>query len=312
MNWSSALNSAPGNSLNINGFENGWHQMTVKKKGLGRGLDALLRSSEAKDDPGAQLRDVSLELIHPSPFQPRKHFDEDALRSLADSIRAQGLIAPVVLRRRSGEYELIAGERRWRAAQLAGLQQIPAIVRDIDDHQAAALALIENLQREDLDPIEQAEAMRRLIKEFEMTHQQVADILGISRPVVSNALRLLDLAEPVRQLLQNKQLDAGHARALAGLPMAQQPLLAEKIVAKALTVRQVEGMVRKLNESTLNPPEPIPADPDTALLLRQISDALGVQVDLVQNARGGGRLKLRFDQPGQLSRILDRLLQEQG
>ncbi|OZB36654.1 MAG: chromosome partitioning protein ParB [Halothiobacillus sp. 14-56-357] len=286
--------------------------MTVKKKGLGRGLDALLRSSEAKDDPGAQLRDVSLELIHPSPFQPRKHFDEDALRSLADSIRAQGLIAPVVLRRRSGEYELIAGERRWRAAQLAGLQQIPAIVRDIDDHQAAALALIENLQREDLDPIEQAEAMRRLIKEFEMTHQQVADILGISRPVVSNALRLLDLAEPVRQLLQNKQLDAGHARALAGLPMAQQPLLAEKIVAKALTVRQVEGMVRKLNESTLNPPEPIPADPDTALLLRQISDALGVQVDLVQNARGGGRLKLRFDQPGQLSRILDRLLQEQG
>jgi len=286
--------------------------MTVKKKGLGRGLDALLRSSEAKDDPGAQLRDVSLELIHPSPFQPRKHFDEDALRSLADSIRAQGLIAPVVLRRRSGEYELIAGERRWRAAQLAGLQQIPAIVRDIDDHQAAALALIENLQREDLDPIEQAEAMRRLIKEFEMTHQQVADILGISRPVVSNALRLLDLAEPVRQLLQNKQLDAGHARALAGLPMAQQPLLAEKIVAKALTVRQVEGMVRKLNESALNPPEPIPADPDTALLLRQISDALGVQVDLVQNARGGGRLKLRFDQPGQLDRIINRLLQEQG
>ncbi|MDD4966169.1 ParB/RepB/Spo0J family partition protein [Halothiobacillus sp.] len=286
--------------------------MTVKKKGLGRGLDALLRSSEAKDDPGAQLRDVSLELIHPSPFQPRKHFDEDALRSLADSIRAQGLIAPVVLRRRSGEYELIAGERRWRAAQLAGLQQIPAIVRDIDDHQAAALALIENLQREDLDPIEQAEAMRRLIKEFEMTHQQVADILGISRPVVSNALRLLDLAEPVRQLLQNKQLDAGHARALAGLPMAQQPMLAEKIVAKALTVRQVEGMVRKLNESALNPPEPIPADPDTALLLRQISDALGVQVDLVQNARGGGRLKLRFDQPGQLDRILNRLLQEQG
>lgn len=286
--------------------------MTVKKKGLGRGLDALLRSSEAKDDPGAQLRDVALELIHPSPFQPRTYFDEEALRSLADSIRAQGLIQPVVLRRRSGEYELIAGERRWRAAQLAGLQQIPAIVRDIDDHQAAALALIENLQREDLDPIEQAEAMRRLIKEFDMTHQQVADILGVSRPVVSNALRLLDLAEPVRQLLQDRQLDAGHARALAGLPMAQQPLLAEKIVAKALTVRQVEGMVRKLNESALSPPVPQPTDPDTALLLRQISDALGVQIDLVQNARGGGRLKLRFDQPGQLDCILNRLLQELG
>jgi ParB family chromosome partitioning protein len=284
--------------------------MTVKKKGLGRGLDALLRSSEAKDDLGAQLRDVALELIHPSPFQPRTHFDEEALRSLADSIRAQGLIQPVVLRRRSGEYELIAGERRWRAAQLAGLQQIPAIVRDIDDHQAAALALIENLQREDLDPIEQAEAMRRLIKEFDMTHQQVADILGVSRPVVSNALRLLDLADPVRQLLRDRQLDAGHARALAGLPMAQQPLLAEKIVAKALTVRQVEGMVRKLNDSALNPPVPQPTDPDTALLLRQISDALGVRVDLVQNARGGGLLKLRFDQPDQLDRILNRLLQE--
>lgn len=284
--------------------------MTVRKKGLGRGLDALLRSSEAKDDPGAQLRDVALELIHPSPFQPRTHFDEDALRSLADSIRAQGLIQPVVLRRRSGEYELIAGERRWRAAQLAGLQHIPAIVRDIDDHQAAALALIENLQREDLDPIEQAEAMRRLIKEFEMTHQQVADILGVSRPVVSNALRLLDLADPVRHLLQDRQLDAGHARALAALPMAQQPLLAEKIVAKALTVRQVENMVRKLNESALSPAAPPSVDPDTALLLRQVSDALGVQLDLVQNARGGGRLTLRFDQPGQLDRILNRLLQE--
>lgn len=284
--------------------------MTVRKKGLGRGLDALLRSSEAKDDPGAQLRDVALELIHPSPFQPRTHFDEDALRSLADSIRAQGLIQPVVLRRRSGEYELIAGERRWRAAQLAGLQHIPAIVRDIDDHQAAALALIENLQREDLDPIEQAEAMRRLIKEFDMTHQQVADILGVSRPVVSNALRLLDLADPVRHLLQDRQLDAGHARALAALPMAQQPLLAEKIVAKALTVRQVENMVRKLNESALSPAAPPSVDPDTALLLRQISDALGVQLDLVQNARGGGRLTLRFDQPGQLDRILNRLLHE--
>lgn len=284
--------------------------MTVRKKGLGRGLDALLRSSEAKDDPGAQLRDVALELIHPSPFQPRTHFDEEALRSLADSIRAQGLIQPVVLRRRSGEYELIAGERRWRAAQRAGLQQIPAIVRDIDDHQAAALALIENLQREDLDPIEQAEAMRRLIKEFEMTHQQVADILGVSRPVVSNALRLLDLADPVRKLLEDRRLDAGHARALAVLPMAQQLLLAEKIVAKALTVRQVEGMVRKFNESALRSPAPQPADPDTALLLHQISDALGVRVDLVQNARGGGQLRLRFDQPGQLERILNRLMHE--
>lgn len=283
--------------------------MTVKKKGLGRGLDALLRSSEATQEPGGQFREVSLELIHPSPFQPRTHFDEGALRSLADSIRAQGLIQPVVLRRRSGEYELVAGERRWRAAQLAGLQQIPAIVRDIDDHQAAALALIENLQREDLDPIEQAEAMSRLIREFEMTHQQVADILGVSRPVVSNALRLLDLAEPVRVLLHTSQIDAGHARALAILPHEQQSAMAEKIVARALTVRQVESMVRKYNEPPVAQPT---ADADTDALIRQLSETLGIIVELQPRARGKGRLTLRYEHHAQLEFLLARLLGQSG
>lgn len=283
--------------------------MTVKKKGLGRGLDALLRSSEATQEPGGRFREVSLELIHPSPFQPRTHFDDAALRSLADSIRAQGLIQPVVLRRRSGEYELIAGERRWRAAQLAGLQQIPAIVREIDDHQAAALALIENLQREDLDPIEQAEAMSRLIREFEMTHQQVADILGVSRPVVSNALRLLDLAEPVRALLHHSQIDAGHARALAVLPQDQQTAMAEKIVARSLTVRQVESMVRKYNE----PRDGLvttKTDADTDALIRRLSESLGVIVDLQAGARGKGRLILRYEHRDQLEFLLARLLVE--
>ena len=285
--------------------------MTVKKKGLGRGLDALLRSSEsAQDDLGGQFREVSLELIHPSPFQPRTRFDEEALQRLADSIRSQGLIQPVVLRRRSGEYELIAGERRWRAAQLAGLHQIPAIVREIDDHQAAAVALIENLQREDLDPIEQAEAMSRLIREFDMTHQQVADILSISRPVVSNALRLLDLAEPVRILLQNNQIDAGHARALAGLPQAQQSGVAEKIVARALTVRQVETMVRKFNETKAVPETS--RDADTEALVRRLSESLGIVVDLQAGARGRGRLTLRYEHPGQLELILSRLLDSEG
>ncbi|MHB1230693.1 MAG: ParB/RepB/Spo0J family partition protein [Halothiobacillus sp.] len=284
--------------------------MTVKKKGLGRGLDALLRSSESHEALEAQYREVALELIHPSPFQPRTHFDQDALQGLADSIRAQGLIQPVVLRRRSGEYELIAGERRWRAAQMAGLQQIPAIVREIDDHQAAALALIENLQREDLDPIEQAEAMRRLILEFQMTHQQVADILGVSRPVVSNALRLLDLAEPVRTLLQRNQLDAGHARALAALPVEQQLLLAEKIIAKALTVRQVETMVRKLNEPAPDSTLTDKSDPDTEALQRRITDLLGVHVDIQMKTGGRGVISLRFEDPHQLDRILRRLLVE--
>ncbi|MGC8697328.1 MAG: ParB/RepB/Spo0J family partition protein, partial [Halothiobacillus sp.] len=219
-------------------------------------------------------------------------------------------IQPVVLRRRSGEYELIAGERRWRAAQMAGLQQIPAIIREIDDTQAAALALIENLQREDLNPIEQAEAMRRLIMEFKMTHQQVADALGISRPVVSNALRLLELAMPVRILLQNQQLDAGHARALAALPISQQQELAEKIIAKALTVRQVETMVRKFNE-----PAPIKtaeekADPDTEALMRKMADALGLPVELKRNEGGRGMVSLRFSNAEQLDLILRRLLAE--
>lgn len=285
--------------------------MAVKKKGLGRGLDALLRSSESiQEELGGQFREVSLELIHPSPFQPRTRFDEEALQSLADSIRAQGLIQPVVLRRRSGEYELIAGERRWRAAQLAGLQQIPAIVREIDDHQAAALALIENLQREDLDPIEQAEAMSRLIREFEMTHQQVADVLGVSRPVVSNALRLLDLAEPVRTLLQANQIDAGHARALAILPQAQQSAMAERIVARALTVRQVETMVRKLSEPQAAHLDR--RDADTDALARRLSESLGVVVEFHEGARGRGRLTLRYAHPEQREMILNRLLGTPG
>ncbi len=281
--------------------------MTVKKKGLGRGLEALLRSSESTETQEAHYRDVAVELIHPSPFQPRRYFDPEALQSLADSIRAQGLIQPIVLRRRSGEYELIAGERRWRAAQMAGLAQIPAIIREIDDTQAAALALIENLQREDLNPIEQAEAMRRLIHEFSMTHQQVADVLGISRPVVSNALRLLDLAAPVRAMLEQQQLDAGHARTLGALPVDQQIELAEKIVAKSLTVRQVEQMVRKLNDTPRIEQPSAPEDPDTEALVRKIADALGVLVELKMGKVGRGVVRLRFENADQLDHILQRL-----
>lgn len=281
--------------------------MTVKKKGLGRGLEALLRSSESTETQEAHYRDVAVELIHPSPFQPRRYFDPEALQSLADSIRAQGLIQPIVLRRRSGEYELIAGERRWRAAQMAGLAQIPAIIREIDDTQAAALALIENLQREDLNPIEQAEAMRRLIHEFSMTHQQVADVLGISRPVVSNALRLLDLAAPVRAMLEQQQLDAGHARTLGALPVDQQIELAEKIVAKSLTVRQVEQMVRKLNDAPRIEQPSEREDPDTEALVRKIADALGVRVELKMGKVGRGVVRLRFENADQLDHILQRL-----
>lgn len=282
--------------------------MSIKRKGLGRGLDQLLSASTPEAaDSSTDYRPIAVELIHPSPYQPRRHFEPEALARLADSIRAQGLIQPIVVRRRSGEYELIAGERRWRAAQLAGLAQIPALVREIDDHEAAALALIENLQREDLDPIEQAEAMRRLIDEFAMTHQQVADVLGISRPVVSNALRLLDLAAPVSALLQARQIEAGHARALAALPAVDQIALAEKIVARTLTVRQVEQMVRQ-RQTPSEPKPPVVSDPDTERLMQTLSDTLGVTVAWQPGAGARGVLRISIEELGQLDAIVARLL----
>ena len=286
--------------------------MSIKRKGLGRGLDQLLSASTTESvSPGDEYRPIAVELIHPSPYQPRRHFEPEALARLADSIRAQGLIQPIVVRRRSGEYELIAGERRWRAAQLAGLAQIPALVREIDDHEAAALALIENLQREDLDPIEQAEAMRRLIEEFSMTHQQVADVLGVSRPMVSNALRLLDLAPPVRAQLQQRALDTGHARALVVLPVEDQIALAEKIIARSLTVRQVEQMVRQ-RQQPVDPtiaPKPTEAlGPDTERLMNALSEALGVSVSWQAGNGARGVLRIAIDEAAQLDAVVERLL----
>ena len=280
--------------------------MSTKRKGLGRGLDALLGTADRPEEAGAQLREIAVDLINPNPFQPRTHFDETALTELADSIRAQGVIQPVVVRRRSGEYELIAGERRWRAAQKAGLSRIPAVIREIDDNQAAAMALIENLQREDLDAIEQAKAIQRLVQEFSLTHQQVADILGISRPAVSNALRLLDLAAPVQKLLRERTIDAGHARSLAALPKKEQVPLAEKVVARTLTVRQVESMVSRYLQQPGRPETP-EADADTRALERRLADALGLAVSVHANRQGRGRVTLAFDSLDQLDGLIARL-----
>jgi len=282
--------------------------MSTKRKGLGRGLDALLGTAERPaEQAGAQLRELAVDLIRPNPFQPRTRFDEAALTELADSIRAQGVIQPVVVRRRSGEYELIAGERRWRAAQKAGLDHIPAVVREIDDNQAAAMALIENLQREDLDAIEQAQAMQRLVKEFELTHQQVADVLGVSRPAVSNALRLLDLAAPVQKLLRERKIEAGHARSLAVLPKKEQAGIAEKVVSRTLTVRQVESMVGRYLKADTPAPER-GDDPDTRALERRLGEALGTAVTIQANRRGKGRVVLGFDSLDQLDGLIERLV----
>ncbi|MFO7582037.1 ParB/RepB/Spo0J family partition protein [Guyparkeria sp.] len=280
--------------------------MSTKRKGLGRGLDALLGTADRPEEAGAQLREIAVDLINPNPFQPRTHFDEAALTELADSIRAQGVIQPVVVRRRSGEYELIAGERRWRAAQKAGLSRIPAVIREIDDNQAAAMALIENLQREDLDAIEQAKAMQRLVQEFNLTHQQVADILGISRPAVSNALRLLDLAAPVQKLLRERTIEAGHARSLAALPKKEQVSLAERVVKRTLTVRQVESMVSRYLHSRTEP-NASEGDPDTRALERRLADALGLAVSVHANRQGRGRVTLAFESLDQLDGLIGRL-----
>ena len=282
--------------------------MSTKRKGLGRGLDALLGTADRPaEQAGSQLRELAVDLIRPNPFQPRTRFDETALTELADSIRAQGVIQPVVVRRRSGEYELIAGERRWRAAQKAGLDHIPAVVREIDDNQAAAMALIENLQREDLDAIEQAQAMQRLVKEFDLTHQQVADVLGVSRPAVSNALRLLDLASPVQKLLRERRIEAGHARSLAALPKKEQAGIAEKVVARTLTVRQVESMVSRYLKSAA-PAAEADDDPDTRALERRLGEALGTAVTIQANRRGKGRVVLGFDSLDQLDGLIERLV----
>ena len=286
--------------------------MSTKRKGLGRGLDALLGTADRPEqEEGAQLRELAVDLINPNPFQPRKRFDEAALTELADSIRAQGVIQPVVVRRRSGEYELIAGERRWRAAQKAGLDHIPAVIREIDDNQAAAMALIENLQREDLDAIEQAQAMQRLIKEFELTHQQVADVLGVSRPAVSNALRLLDLAAPVQKLLRERRIEAGHARSLAALPKKEQAGIADKVVARTLTVRQVESMVSRYLKQAAAPTAGTD-DPDTRALERRLGEALGTRVSIQANRRGKGNVTLAFDSLDQLDGLIDRLVGSPG
>jgi len=282
--------------------------MNTKRKGLGRGLGELLGASQQAE--GAQLREVPVDLIRRNPFQPRMHFDETSLRELADSIRAQGVIQPVVLRRRSGEYELIAGERRWRAAQLAGLERVPAVVREIDDTQAAAIALIENLQRENLNPIEQAKATARLVNEFGLTHQQVAEILGSSRPAVSNALRLLELDEEVQAMLADQRLDTGHARALLSLPAESQRELAAKIAARALTVRQVEKMVSNYHASKGASPKSVTADPDTRRLERELGERLGLPVTIRTGRGGRGTVTLRFDSLDQLDGLLERFGQE--
>ncbi len=226
----------------------------AKKRGLGRGLDALLSGGLAATEDAAEpldsdLRDIPVDLLQRGRYQPRVDMREETLADLAESIKAQGVVQPIVVRPiGEGRYEIIAGERRWRASQLAGKQEIPAVVRDVPDEAAVAMALIENIQRENLNPLEEANALQRLIEEFEMTHQEAGVAVGRSRAAVSNLLRLLELSPTVKPLLETGELEMGHARTLLALPAEQQAVAAKEIVAKGMSVRGAEAYVKSLQQ----------------------------------------------------------------
>lgn len=289
--------------------------MIRKKGGLGRGLDALLgagaaiRSQTPPESTFAEtLRSLPVEQIVRGRYQPRQDLREDTLQELADSIRVQGVVQPIVVRP-SGEdcYELIAGERRWRAAQLAGLSEVPAVVREVSDRAAIAMALIENIQREDLNPLEEAAALQRLIAEFELTHQQAAEAVGRSRAAVTNLLRLLELSEEVRRLVQDRKLDVGHARALLTLPHALQREAARQVLLRGLSARETEELVRRLRQDDAAPAGPKPVDPNIRSLQENLSERLGARVQLRHDTSGKGRMVIHYNNLDELDGIIARV-----
>ncbi len=285
--------------------------MNAKKSRLGRGLDALLGDSGASVDDVSpdKLQQLPVELLQRGQFQPRRQMDQDALDELANSIASQGVLQPIVARKlASGDYEIIAGERRWRAAQQAGLDRIPVVVRVLSDEDAMVIGLIENLQREDLNPIEEARGLQRLIEEFTMTHQQVADSISRSRAAVSNLLRLLSLQSDVSSLLEQGQIDMGHARALLSLEGGLQHKAALQIVKSGMSVRQAEHLVRRLQEdrSSLAGRTKV-KDPDVRHLEESLSEKLGTHVEIRLGSRGEGKLIIDFHGNEVLQGILEKI-----
>ena len=286
--------------------------MAIKKRGLGRGLDALLGGStaatleeEAVKVDSRELQHLPLDLIQRGKYQPRRDMDPSALEELANSIKVQGVMQPIVVRPiGGGRFEIIAGERRWRASQQAGLDRIPAMVREVPDEAAIAMALIENIQREDLNPIEEAVALQRLQQEFELTQQQVADAVGKSRVTITNLLRLIALPEEIKTLLAHGDLEMGHARALLGLPLEQQVEGARHVVARGLTVRQTEALVRQWLNSKDKPAEKAKADPDINRLEQRLAEKLGAPVQIKHGAKGKGQLVIRYSSLDELQGVL--------
>jgi ParB family chromosome partitioning protein len=281
--------------------------ITKKPARLGRGLDALLSAYEPSHEK-EELKRIPLDLLQRGKYQPRTHMDKGALQELADSIKAQGVVQPIVVRPiTNGNYEIIAGERRWRASQLAGLETIPAVVRKIPDEAAIAIALIENIQRENLNPVEEATALQRLIDEFAMTHQKVAEAVGRSRAAVTNLLRLLTLNPDVRALLESGKMDMGHARALLSLEGGQQSKTARQVVERGLSVRETEEMVRRMLEKPAARKSHKHLDPDVRALQQKLSDKLGAKVRISHSKRGKGKLVIEFDSLDVLDGIIGRI-----
>ncbi len=286
----------------------------AKKRGLGRGLDALLGSTamayaETQGEDGT-MREIPVDLIRRGRYQPRMDIDPEALEELANSIRVRGVVQPVVVRPAADgmHYELIAGERRWRATQLADLDSIPAVIRAVPDDAAMAMGLIENIQREDLNPVEEANALKRLIEEFELTHQAAADAIGRSRASVTNLLRLLELDEEVRTMLERKELEMGHARALLGLPPPLQRQAASEVARRGLSARETETLVKRLR-SPKKPPDKMAKskDPDVQRLEDELSEELGAVVKVRHGTSGRGSLTIEYSSLDQLDGIIARL-----
>ena len=280
--------------------------MSSNKRGLGRGLDALLGDISVKEEKH-QLHTLPIEQMQRGKYQPRKDINPEKLQELSDSIKAQGIIQPIVVRQIAHEkYEIVAGERRWRAAQLAGLTQVPIVLREMDDRSAMAIALIENIQREDLNPLEEAEALRRLLDEFEMTHQHIAEAIGKSRTTVTNLLRLIDLHPEVKKLLLNNQLEMGHARALLSLDGLKQVALANKVVKDSLTVRATERLVKESHDQPKTQKIKI-IDNDTLRLQNDLTEKLGAKVLIDHKENGSGKLVIAYSSLDELEGIIEQL-----
>ena len=278
----------------------------AKLKGLGRGLDALLSGNDSRGVD--TLSELAVGMLRPGRFQPRTRMDPQSIAELADSIRSQGLIQPILVRPvEGGKYEIIAGERRWRAAQLAGLTQVPVVMRDVPDQAALAMALIENIQREDLNPLEEANGIQRLIDEFEMTHDAAAQAVGRSRSAVTNLLRLLHLSKAVQDLLMQGKLEMGHARALLAVSPARQAELAHQIISRSLSVREAEQLVGRTEIGARKAPRKLKKDRDLQALEEELSQRLGAAISINTSRGGKGKLVINYSSLDQLDEILARL-----